>query len=352
MRGLVVRRTFWTAALGVVFIIGTANGCGGDASSGSSTTPSALIGDHGIVFSSSRDGDFEIYAMDADGSNVRKLTNNEGDGRNEADDGSPSWSPDGQRIVFLSTRDHEGDGFTSEEVYVMDADGSDQTRLTDNETGEASPSWSRDGETLVFTRLAEEPTTTEELPQSEVARMRPDGTEIEGIFKPDGLSFGGSEWSPDGKSVAFSSCAIVEAQYDCEIWVADADGSDARQLTDATGSSSGPTWSPDGNRIAFSSDRDQNGDCFFHECTGYNGEIYVMNADGSEQTRLTNDPGADGSPTWSPDGTRIAFSALRNVEGAVDEPSENFEIYVMDADGGNVVQLTRNTSWDWQLDWF
>jgi Tol biopolymer transport system component len=76
-----------------------------------------------------------------------------------------------------------------------------------------------------------------------------------------------------------------------------------------------------------------------------------MDADGLEQTRLTNDPGDDGSPTWSSDGTRIAFSALRNVEGAVDEPSEKYEIYVMDADRENVVQVTRNTTWDWQLDW-
>jgi dipeptidyl aminopeptidase/acylaminoacyl peptidase len=90
-----------------------------------------------------------------------------------------------------------------------------------------------------------------------------------------------------------------------------------------------------------------NGGCFFHDCTGWNGEIYVMNADGSEQARLTDEPGDDGWPTWSPDGG-IAFAGLRNVEGGVDEPKENYEIYVVEADGGNLIELTRNTSWDWQ----
>src|SRR6266508_4827005 len=63
------------------------------------------------------------------------------EGENEADDGSPSWSPDGRRIAFTSTRDHEGDGFDSEELYVMGADGDRQTRLTENESGEGGPSW-------------------------------------------------------------------------------------------------------------------------------------------------------------------------------------------------------------------
>jgi Tol biopolymer transport system component len=325
-------------------------GCGGEADGKPNT--SAAQADRGILFASARDGDFEIYVMDGDGSNVRQLTSTEAEGTNEADDGSPSWSPDGGRIVFTSTRDHEGDGFTSQELYVMSADGSGQTRVTENETGEGDPVWSPDGETVVFIRLSEGPNTEEQALHFELARIRPDGTELEQLFAPDGLSVGGIDWSPDGERVAFTGCTVVEGQGDCEIWVANADGSDPKGLTDATGGSAGPRWSPDGKKIAFSTDRDRNGTCFFHECTGWNGEIYVMNANGSGQTRLTNDPGADGSPTWSPDGTRIAFSALRNVEGAVDEPNENFEIYVMDSDGDNVVQLTRNTTWDWEPDWY
>ena len=130
--------------------------CGGG--SGEASREPAASNDRGILFSSKRDGDFEIYVMDADGGNVRQLTRNEALGTNEADDGSPSWSPDGQRIAFTSTRDHEGDGFDSEELYVMGADGDGQTRLTENESGEGGPRWSPDGEWLLFPRRAVEKT--------------------------------------------------------------------------------------------------------------------------------------------------------------------------------------------------
>jgi hypothetical protein len=100
--------------------LGLLAACGGSTPQGPAASSAK---DRGILFSSKRDGDFDIYVMDADGSNVRQLTRNASKGENEADDGSPSWSPDGQRIAFTSTRDHEGDGFESEELYVMAADG-------------------------------------------------------------------------------------------------------------------------------------------------------------------------------------------------------------------------------------
>jgi Tol biopolymer transport system component len=131
------------ASLAVAAALALVSGCGG--SPGDASSGSVARADHGILFSSKRDGDFDIYVMDADGGNVRQLTKNEAEGANEADDGSPSWSPDGERIAFLSTRDHEGDGFDSEELYVMDGDGSGQSRLTKNATGEGEPSWSPDG---------------------------------------------------------------------------------------------------------------------------------------------------------------------------------------------------------------
>jgi Tol biopolymer transport system component len=308
--------------------------------------------DRGILFSSKRDGDFEIYLMNADGGDVRQLTRNVSEGENEADDGSPARSPDGRRIAFTSTRDHDGDGFDSQELYVMAPDGSEQTRLTEDESGVSGPSWSPDGERLLFARRAvEQPATEEEALKFTLELMRPDGSETKTLFEPAALLVTGAAWSPDGKELAFTGCEIVERQLDCEVWMANADGSDAKKVTDGTGRSASPAWSPDGGRIAFASDRDMNGECFFHDCTGWNGEIYVMNADGSDPKRLTDDPGDDTSPTWSPDGTRIAFAALRNVEGGVDDPSENYEIYVIDADGSDLVQLTKNTSWDWQPDW-
>ena len=175
-----------------------------------------------IAFMSNRDGNWEIYVMDAEG-NQRRLTNN------RDNDYTPSWSPDGKRIVFRSDRDGNW------EIYVMDADGGNQQRLTNNP---------------------------------------------------------GRDWSP--------------------------------------------SWSPDGKRIAFTSDRDGR----------FNYEIYVIDANGGNLQNLTNNPGEDRSPSWSPDGERIVFSAGR--DGHVENKfGITLEIYVMDADGGNQQRLTENRNNDW-----
>jgi Tol biopolymer transport system component len=318
-------------------------GCQGD------SVAEADGSDRGIVFSSSRDGDFEIYVMDDEGRNVRQLTRNAAEGANEADDSSPSWSPDRRGIVFASTRDHQGDGADSQEIYVMQADGSGQTRLTENETAEAGPAWSPDGDSLLYARRPVAEPTTDQEAAFELALMRPDGSGARTLVEIGGLGWGAL--SPDGSSLAFTRCAIEERQLDCEIWLAKADGTHARKLVDSRGRDVAPAWSPGGEKVAFTSDRDRNGDCFFPECSGHNGEIYVMDADGSHQTRVTDDPGDDSWPTWSPDGTRIAFAGLRDVQGGVDAPDENYEIYVVDADGSDLLQITDNVAWDWQPGW-
>ena len=110
------------------------------------------------------------------------------------------------------------------------------------------------------------------------------------------------------------------------IWVMNADGSGDTQLTfEVSGLNAEPSWSPDGTRIAFTSSRDGND------------EVYVMDADGSGQTRLTNSPDTDYSPSWSPDGTRIAFTSNRDGNG---------EVYVMNADGTSPTRVTTTAGGD------
>src|SRR4030095_13102914 len=140
-------------------------------------------------------------------------------------------------------------------------------------------------------------------------------------------------WSPDGSRIAFKRGG--------HIYVMNADGSNQTRLTDRASSFYDlPDWSPDGSRMAFVSDPDNN-----------NSEIYVMNADGSKQTRLTNTPAYDHSPIFSPDGTRIAFLSDRDK---IDNGWSYIDkIYVMNADGSSQTRLTNTADIEneAELDW-
>jgi tol-pal system beta propeller repeat protein TolB len=154
----------------------------------------------------------------------------------------------------------------------------------------------------------------------EIYTIRPDGTGLRQVTF-NAKSDYSPAWSPDGLQIAF---VRSEPFADGEIWVKDSrkDTRIARltQLTNNTVYDDGPAWSPDGSKIVFASFRDGNWD------------IYVMNADGSGQKRLTTDPEPDRDPVWSPDGSKIAFWSSRDG---------NLDIWAMDADGSNQTNLTQ-----------
>jgi formylglycine-generating enzyme required for sulfatase activity len=267
--------------------------------------PLALQGGR-IAFVSGRDGNQEIYVMNADGSEQINLT------KHPADDWMPSWSPDGQRIAFVSERDG------NPEIYVMTADGSGQTRLTDSPYPELRPAWSPDGRRIAFLQ--------NEAGNDDIWVMDTDGSHRTRLTDAPAHEVDPS-WSPDGQRIAFAS----DAYDNQDIFVMNAeDGSGNVRLTTHPAGDFLPCWSPDGTRIAFGTGRDENE------------EIYVMNADGSEQANLTNHPASDWFASWSPNGEQLAFASDRDG---------NREIYVMAADGSGPVRLTFNDAEDWQVAW-
>jgi Tol biopolymer transport system component len=216
-----------------------------------------------IAFISCRDGNDEIYVMNADGTVVAQLTNL------PTYHLHPAWSPNGTSIAFVSARDG------NEEIYVMNADGTDTVRLTNNPGRDFYPSWSPDGSRIAF--------VSDRDGNEEIYLMDDDGSRQVNLTSNERCDNSPS-WSPDGSRIAFASWRDGTAR----IYVVDPQGNDIIRLTNGTVCDLEPAWSPDGERIAFSSYSD------------FNWEIYVVNVDGSGVTRLTNNPANDVGPSWSP----------------------------------------------------
>ncbi len=251
-----------------------------------------------IVFHSDRSGDFEIWAMDDNGENPVQLTTSPGR------DIEPAWSPDGSKIVFSSARD-DADNL---ELYVMNADGSDQHRLVEIQPGdELGPEWSPDGKQIVFYSNTEG--------KLQLFLVNADGTEAKNVSKYPQASNSRPSWSPDGKRIAF----VTDRDMNNEIYAMNPDGSNQTRLTDNNSDDVMPKWSPDGKMIIFESNR-----------KGMN-TLFLMNADGSDVRTALAEPAGDASPGWSNGGARFYYSSLR---------PHTWEIFVHDMATGADRQIT------------
>lgn len=294
---------------------------------GTEGSASAAVANGKIAFVSDRDGNAEIYTMNPDGSDLKRLTFDPGA------DSNPAWSPDGSRIVFVRFNGSPG-GTYDGEIYVMNADGSNQTRLTTSRN-DRYPAWSPDGTKIAFSQDL----FCCDSRGDEIRVMNADGSDqriVNHGYEP--------AWSPDGLKLAFMDGVRILS--------INADGSSLTQITSPPGTlppfsnvfdlDFAPAWSPDGANIAFTRFLS----CDFSDvCRGT--QIWVVNADGSGVRPLAQSFDTGGptltAPSWSSDGGKIAFS--------LPIPAR-YDLFVMNSDGSGLTNITNTTDTnEWDPSW-
>ena len=299
----------------------------------------AFPGQNGrIAFMTDRTGNEEIFDMGTDGSGQRNLTGN------PAEDFHENYSPDGRRIVFSTFRDAgdaQDDVRNHAELYVMNANGSNPRRITFNRLPEKGPAWSPDGKHIVFWRSAPVTVVGDPLPPGDLWILNLETGAERNLTKSRFVDEDEPQWSPDGRRIAFHSDAREAGNFD--IYTVGPAGHELRRLTHTPAFDSDPNYSPDSQRITFTSERTGNGDIFVMRADGtqetrlthsprwevlscfspdgrfvaYSSEvggdplpdvpgaffldIFRMRSDGSQKTNLTKSPATeDFRPDWQP----------------------------------------------------
>jgi Tol biopolymer transport system component len=232
----------------------------------------------------------DLFVVNSDGSNRRQLTRS-----GAGTDYNPTWSPDGRRIAFRTTRGKSFPGDTDpSNIFIINSDGSGERQLTlphhdRRASGGLFPAWSPRGDQIAFST------------GRGINLMRPDGT----VTKMLGIQGECSAWSPDGSRLVFCSNAIIRGAGvdNWDVFVMDADGTHLKRLTRDPAQDYPSVWSPDGKQIVFSSAR--NGTL----------DLYIVNADGTKLRRITNDLGSEAANAWLPDGKLVVALSKPGVEG-------------------------------------
>lgn len=273
-----------------------------------------------------------IFSANADGSNVRQLTQPSF----KEQVSFPDWSPDGSKILFAA---EVANG--PSQVWVMNADGSDLKQLTHYSFGAQWPRWSPDGSQILYS------VTEGVLPDGAETHealwiMHADGSHPVKFTHPPlplGTADNSPVWSPDGKHILFARNHPANGSYDDQaLFLINRDGTGLKQLTAFGDLEAGNEhWSPDGKHILFQS--------FGSFPDGSTPQLYTMWPDGTHLLQLTTNE-RNSWPAWSPDGSQIIF-----VHRSTTEADQNAHIYVMNADGSGLLQITHNPFWQLQPAW-
>ena len=257
-----------------------------------------------IAYVAERNGNFDIYVMNEDGSETRLTTHFD-------DDFRPVWSPDGSQIAYHSLRD-------TWEIFTIRPDGTGEFNVSRHPADDSFPQWSPDSTQLAFHSNRNQ--------KFDIFVVNADGTDLRQLTNTDEDDFG-PMWSPDGSEIVFHRRISGQRQ----IALMNADGSNVRIVTSVAGEAVFPQWSPDGTRIAFYSDKDD----------GWN--LYTMNPDGSDMRRITVDDSPDYYVTWSENGEWLIYHSYIS--------NDNRDLFMTDVNGLQTIRLTDTTEQERMPNW-